>query len=201
MAHAVVPLGADASKDDVRAEAAERGFVTATKPDSYDICFIPDGDTRGYLADRMDLAAGDIVNADGTVVGTHDGALAFTVGQRRGLNLTVPASDGRPRFVLEVRPTNGQVVVGPREALATTGLAGARWSALGRLEDALEVQVRAHANPVPCQVRIEGGEVIIELSEPVEGVAPGQSAVLYAGTRVLGQVTVDRTFSRVDVLH
>ena len=193
LAHAYFPLGAAASKDDVRAEAAARGFVTATKPDSYDICFIPDGDTRGYLAERLDLAAGEIVDADGAVVGAHDGALAFTVGQRRGLNLAVPAADGRPRFVLEVRPTNGQVVVGPREALAVTGLAGARWSALGRLEDALEVQVRAHAQPVPCRVRVEEGEVLIELDEPVEGVAPGQSAVLYAGTRVLGQVTIDRT--------
>ncbi|HWL02715.1 MAG TPA: tRNA 2-thiouridine(34) synthase MnmA [Microbacteriaceae bacterium] len=194
LAHAYFPLGAAASKDDVRAEAAERGFVTATKPDSYDICFIPDGDTRGYLAERLDLAAGDIVDAEGVVVGAHDGALAFTVGQRRGLNLTVPAADGRPRFVLELRPSNGQVVVGPREALAVTGLAGSRWSALGRLEDALEVQVRAHAHPVGCRVRFEGDEVVIELAEPVEGVASGQSAVLYAGTRVLGQVTIDRTF-------
>lgn len=193
LAHALFPLGADASKAKVRAEAAARGFVTATKPDSYDICFIPDGDTRGYLAERIDLAPGEVVDMDGAVVGTHDGALAYTVGQRRGLNLSVPASDGRPRFVLEVRPTNGQVVVGPREALAVSGLAGARWSALGRIEDAIEVQVRAHAEPVPCAVRVVDGEVQVDLAAPLEGVAPGQSAVLYAGTRVLGQVTIDRT--------
>ena len=195
LAHAYFPLGAAASKADVRREAAERGFVTATKRDSYDICFIPDGDTRGYLAERLDLAAGAIVETDGTVVGRHDGALAYTVGQRRGLGLTVPSADGRPRFVLEVRPASGEVVVGPKEALAVTGIAGSRWSALGPLEDAREVQVRAHAQPVPCRVRVEDGEVRIELDEPVEGVAPGQSAVLYAGTRVLGQVTVDRTLS------
>ena len=199
LAHAYFPLGAAASKDDVRAEAAARGFLTATKPDSHDICFIPDGDTRGYLAERIDLGAGEIVDADGTVLGEHDGALAFTVGQRKGLDLRVPAADGRPRFVLEVRPANGQVVVGPREALAVGGISGARWSALGPLTDATEVQVRAHAQPVGCRVRIEGAEVVIDLIEPIEGVAPGQSAVLYAGTRVLGQVTVDRTLRAAGV--
>jgi len=197
LAHALFPLGAAASKDEVRAEAAARGFVTAAKPDSYDICFIPDGDTRGYLADRIGLTPGAIVDADGAVLGAHAGAEAYTVGQRRGLDLRVPAPDGRPRFVLEVRPTNGEVVVGPREALAVTRIAGTRWSALGPLEAATEVQVRAHAAAVPCVVRIEDDEAVIDLDAPVEGVAPGQSAVLYAGTRVLGQVTIDRTSSPV----
>ncbi|MBO9578192.1 MAG: tRNA 2-thiouridine(34) synthase MnmA [Microbacteriaceae bacterium] len=202
LGHAMFPLGADASKEAVRAEALARGFVTAAKPDSYDICFIPDGDTRGYLADRIGLTAGEIVDAEGAVLGRHDGAEAFTVGQRRGLDIRVPAADGRPRFVLEVRPTNGQVVVGSREALRVDGLAGARWSALGPaalLAEATEVQVRAHARSVACRVRLDSGEVVVELDEPIEGVAPGQSAVLYAGTRVLGQVTVDRTFSAARV--
>jgi len=197
LAHAWFPLGAAASKAAVRAEAAARGFVTATKPDSYDICFIPDGDTRGWLDDKIGLEPGAIVDRDGERVGTHDGALAFTVGQRRGLGLEVPAAGGRPRFVLEVRPVTNEVVVGPREALAVVALAGARWSALGDLALATEVQVRAHAEPVPCRVtaveRAEGAEIVIALDGPIEGVAPGQSAVLYVGTRVLGQVTIDRT--------
>jgi tRNA-specific 2-thiouridylase len=197
ISRAMFPLGAAATKDDVRAEAAARGFVTATKPDSYDICFIPDGDTRGYLASRVDLAPGKIVDADGAVVGTHDGALGFTVGQRRGLNLTVPAPDGRPRFVLEVRPASGEVVVGAREALAISRVSGTRFSALGPLESATEVQVRAHGRPVGCRVRVSSDGVVVEFDEPIEGVAPGQSAVLYAGTRVLGQVTIDRTDSLV----
>ncbi len=224
LAHAWFPLGAAASKAEVRAEAAARGFVTATKPDSYDICFIPDGDTRGWLADKIGLSGGDVVDREGNVLGAHDGALAFTVGQRKGLNLTVPASDGRPRFVLEVKAATNEVVVGPREALAITALAGSRYSALGDLTAATEVQVRAHAAPVPCRVSIrphslggalsgaagahfdpqvplrgmtEADEVVIELDVPIEGVAPGQSAVLYAGTRVLGQVTVDRTVAAV----
>src|SRR5690606_17228164 len=133
LAHAYFPLGADASKAEVRAEALARGFVTATKPDSYDICFIPDGDTRGWLDEKLGLEPGDIVDREGTVLGTHDGAAAYTVGQRRGLGLGVPAPDGKPRFVLEIRPVDNQVVVGPREALAVVEVAGARWSELGDL--------------------------------------------------------------------
>ena len=195
LAHALFPLGADASKEAVRAEALARGLVTAAKPDSYDICFIPDGDLRGWLAERIDLRRGDVVDASGAVVGRHDGAQAFTVGQRKGLGLAVPAPDGRPRFVLEVRAATNEVVVGPRSALAVTRLAGSRSSELGPLETATEVQVRAHADPVPVRgvSRDPGGGIVIDLEEPIEGVAPGQSAVLYAGTRVLGQVTIDRT--------
>jgi len=199
LAHAWFPLGAAASKEAVRAEAAARGFVTATKPDSYDICFIPDGDTRGWLADKIGLEPGAIVGRDGARLGAHDGALAFTVGQRKGLGLTVPAPDGRPRFVLEVRPATNEVVVGPREALAVASIAGSRWSALGELETATEVQIRAHAEPVACRVSLDAAEIRIDLAAPIEGVAPGQSAVLYAGTRVLGQVTIDRTVAAVPV--
>lgn len=112
--HAVFPLGATPSKDEVRAEAAARGLTVAAKPDSYDICFIPDGDTRGWLADKMGAEPGEILDQSGAKVGTHAGAHAFTVGQRKGLNLGVPAPDGRPRFVLEVRPVTNQVVVGRR---------------------------------------------------------------------------------------
>ena len=193
LAHAYFPLGADASKAEVRAEAARRGFVTATKPDSTDICFIPDGDTRGWLDDKLGLESGAIVDRDGAVLGQHDGALAYTVGQRRGLGLTVPSPDGRPRFVLEVRAASNEVVVGPREALAIAELRGERGSELGDLTTATEVQVRAHAEPVGCRVDRDGGAWRIRLDTPVEGVAPGQSAVLYRGTRVLGQVTIDHT--------
>lgn len=193
LAHAQFPLGADASKAEVRAEALARGFVTAEKPDSYDICFIPDGDTRGWLDEKLGLTPGPIVDRAGEVLGEHDGAVAFTVGQRRGLALTVPAPDGRPRFVLEVRPSSNEVVVGPREALAIGQLAGTRRSELGDLTSATEVQVRAHADPVACEVVSVDGELRITLPTPVEGVAPGQSAVLYRGTRVLGQLTIDRT--------
>jgi tRNA-specific 2-thiouridylase len=198
LAHAMFPLGATPSKALVRAEAERRGFRVAAKPDSHDICFIPDGDTRGWLADRLGSAPGPVVDATGTEVGRHEGAHAYTVGQRRGLSLTRPAPDGRPRFVLEVKPASNTVVVGPREALAIGELRGTRWSWTGEQpagEFRCAVQVRAHADPVPASAVVGADAVVVRPDEPILGLAPGQSAVLYAGTRVLGQVTVDRTVS------
>src|SRR5687767_4211780 len=113
----IFPLG-DSTKAEVRAEAARRGLAVADKPDSHDICFIADGDTRGFLAGRLGTAPGDIVDAaSGEVLGRHDGAYAYTVGQRRGLRLERPAPDGRPRYVLSITPMTNTVTVGPAEAL------------------------------------------------------------------------------------
>jgi tRNA-specific 2-thiouridylase len=217
LAHALFPLGATPSKAAVRAEAAERGFLLAQKPDSHDICFIPDGDTRGWLAERLGTAAGDVVDRDGTRLGSHDGAHAFTVGQRKGLDLRIPSADGRPRFVLEVRTATNEVVVGPKEALEVVELAGERFSWVGVAPESdefeCEVQIRAHADPVPATARIstsldhprgtldhrgpldqrEGAELVIRPHAALGGVAPGQTAVLYIGTRVVGQCTIDRT--------
>ncbi|MCH1882786.1 tRNA 2-thiouridine(34) synthase MnmA [Agrococcus sp. ARC_14] len=199
LAHCWFPLATTPTKAEVRAEAAERGFLLAQKPDSHDICFIPDGDTRGFLAERLGVDPGEIVERDGTVVGSHDGVHGYTVGQRRGLSLGVPSPDGRPRFVLEVKPSTRQLVVGPKEALAVSRLAGSRISHAGAPHPALvdgleiEVQIRAHADPVPAHARMIGDELVIDAVQPLTGVATGQSAVLYLGTRVLGQVTIDRT--------
>jgi tRNA-specific 2-thiouridylase len=201
LAHTYFPLGATPSKALVRAEAAERGLTVAQKPDSHDICFIPDGDTRGWLAEKVGTATGDIVDRSGAVVGAHEGAHAFTVGQRRGLSLGVPAPDGKPRFVLEVRPVSNTVVVGPKEALATEEIAGERYTWSGRApetaEFACDVQIRAHADPVPGSARLEDGVLTVRPQTPFEGVAPGQTAVLYDSTRVIGQFTIDRTVSAV----
>ena len=113
---AMFPLG-DMTKAEVRAEAAARGMAVAAKPDSHDVCFIPDGDTKAFLAGRLGEAPGRIVTQDGTLVGQHDGAYGFTVGQRKGLRVGVPAGDGRPRYVLDIEPVSRTVTVGPREAL------------------------------------------------------------------------------------
>lgn len=209
--HSLFPLGDTPSKDLVRAEAAERGFTVASKPDSHDICFIPDGDTRGWLAEHVGSESGEIRDREGNIVGNHEGAHAYTVGQRRGLNLGVPAPDGRPRFVLEVKPRSNEVIVGPKEALAIAEIAGCRYSWAGlppqnaEIEFSCAVQIRAHADPVPAvavmSVNEESGEreVVVRPETPLDGVAPGQSAVLYVGTRVLGQFTIDRTVSAVPV--
>jgi len=209
--HSMFPLGATPSKAEVRAEAAERGFSVASKPDSHDICFIPDGDTRGWLAERVGAEKGQILERDGSVIGTHEGAHAFTVGQRKGLSLGVPSPDGRPRFVLEVRPKDNTVVVGPKEALDIAEISGIKvsWAGLDPVESGIvtdaaepfdcEVQIRAHADPVPAVAVMRDGELVITPNTPLNGVSPGQTAVVYVGTRVLGQCTIDRTVSAVPV--
>ena len=196
LARAVFPLG-DTPKEQIRAEAARRGLAVAAKPDSHDICFVADGDTGGFLRERLGEAAGDIVDEDGRVLGHHDGAYAFTVGQRRGLRLAVPADDGRRRYVLDVAPVTRTVTVGPAERLDVTTLVGVRprWCGpppTGAVE--CLAQVRAHGEAVPALVeRPAGGEeLVVRLRRPVRGVAPGQAVVLYAGSRVLGSATVDR---------
>ncbi|HRP99847.1 MAG TPA: tRNA 2-thiouridine(34) synthase MnmA [Terrimesophilobacter sp.] len=209
LAHSMFPLGTTPSKAEVRAEAAARGFSVASKPDSHDICFIPDGDTRAWLADKIGATEGDILDRNGEVLGQHGGAHAFTVGQRKGLSIGFPADDGKPRFVLEVRPKTNEVVVGPREALDIAEFAGSTFSWAGAAPDfarepfACEVQIRAHADPVPAIAQLidseNGTELVITPDDPLGSVSPGQSAVVYLGTRVLGQCTIDRTVSAVPV--
>lgn len=203
LAHTYFPLGSTPSKAIVRAEAAERGISVAKKPDSHDICFIPDGDTRGWLAEKVGAEQGDVIDRTGAVIGTHEGAHAFTVGQRRGLHLGVPAADGKPRFVLEVRPVTNTVVVGPKEALAIAEISGEKHSWAGAAPSAsefdCEVQIRAHADPVPATAFVTDAGVRVVPDVPLDGVAPGQSAVLYIGTHVLGQFTIDTTVSAVPV--
>src|ERR1700729_2245885 len=118
------PLG-DPLKIQVRAEAAVRGLAVADKPDSHDVCFIADGDTKGFLARHLGQAPGQIIDQSGAVLGEHDGAYAFTVGQRRGLRIGRPAADGRPRYVLDIEPVTRTVTVGPAEDLDVTEITAA----------------------------------------------------------------------------
>ncbi|MCC7127473.1 MAG: tRNA 2-thiouridine(34) synthase MnmA [Microbacteriaceae bacterium] len=201
--HTIFPLGSTPSKAEVRAEAARRGFTVASKPDSHDICFIPEGDTGAWLAEKIGTVPGDIVDSGGEKLGTHEGATSFTVGQRKGLKIGFPAEDGKPRYVLEIRPKSNEVVVGPKEALAIGELAGARMSWAGEPPAGLaepldcQIQIRAHADPVDASIVLKDGELIATPVEPLNSVATGQSCVIYLGTRVLGQFTIDRTESAV----
>ncbi|GIJ00114.1 tRNA (5-methylaminomethyl-2-thiouridylate)-methyltransferase [Sediminihabitans luteus] len=200
LARSIFPLGGFASKDEVRAEAERRGLSVSNKPDSYDICFVADGDTQGFLRERLGARPGEIVDAAGEVVGAHDGAYAFTVGQRKGLGVDRPAPDGRPRYVLEVDTAANRVVIGAAELLSVDRVVGERsvWLAPDVLDAAAggwfdaQVQVRAHGAPVAARVRATPGEgTEVELvGPPLRGVAAGQSLVVYRGTRVLGQSTV-----------
>ena len=199
LAHALFPLG-DTAKAQVRAEAARRGLQVAAKPDSHDICFVPDGDTAGYLRRAGlgdDTGGGDILDQHGNRLGSHDGTYAFTVGQRRGLHLGTPAPDGRPRYVLSVSPATRTVTVGPAEELDVRRLVGVRPRWCGDPPNGFFeclVQLRAHGDPLPAVVRLTGDGVLdVELRAPARGVAPGQAVVVYDATRVVGSATIDRT--------
>ncbi|GAA2244572.1 tRNA 2-thiouridine(34) synthase MnmA [Rarobacter faecitabidus] len=200
LAKAMFPLGGFATKDEVRAEAARRGLSVSNKPDSYDICFVADGDTQGFLRDRLGEQPGEILDTDGNVLGEHRGAYSYTVGQRKGLAIDRPAADGRPRYVLGVEPSRGRVIVGPAELLTvnTIDCDESFWFAGDLADRAVTepvgglVQIRAHAEPVPAEVRVTGeGRLTARLTgQTLRGVAAGQSLVLYDGTRVLAQGTV-----------
>ena len=197
LAHALFPLGTS-TKAEVRAEAARRGLAVADKPDSHDICFIADGDTRGFLRRRLGDRPGPLVDAlTGEEVGRHDGAYGFTVGQRRGLRLGRPAPDGAPRYVLGIEPVGGRVTVGPAELLDVAGLTGDRpvWTAGSPPDGAFDcsVQLRAHGAVAPASVTVRPERVEVRLHQPVRGVAAGQAAVFYAGETVLGSATVVAT--------
>ena len=176
----------------------------ASKPDSYDICFVADGDTRGFLTRSLGVHEGALVSPDGDVLGTHDGYFGFTVGQRKGLGLTRPAPDGRPRYVIETRPATNEVVVGPEELLKRRSIDGDGLILLAEpapLDDGevgwpdVTVQVRAHGRPVPADVVVTPGTGTLQarLHQPLRGLAAGQSVVVYggdSGDRVLAQATV-----------
>ena len=202
LAHAIFPLG-NSTKDQVRAEAASRSLSVANKPDSHDICFIADGDTQGFLSRRLGQQPGEIVDADGSVLGGHDGAFGFTVGQRKGLNLTKAGPTGEPRYVLSIQPKTNTVVVGSAADLEidtvrcvrpvwTSGVPAAAADGTGTdLRFDCLVQLRAHG--LVSAATISGtpdGELTATLTEPQRGIAAGQALVMYDGDRVIGSATI-----------
>lgn len=195
IAATVLPLGGS-HKSQVRAEAAERGLRVADKPDSHDICFIPDGDTSGWLRDRLGEQPGEIVDAEtGEVLGHHSGAYAYTIGQRRGLDLREPAPSGARRYVVDIDPLERRVWVGAEQLLAATVIAARDPIWCGRVPASgsdLLVQIRAHGEAMPARVSLDGDSVIAHLAEPARGVAPGQAMAMYDGTRVVGSATIVR---------
>jgi tRNA-specific 2-thiouridylase len=194
LAGAMFPLG-DSTKADVRAEAAARGLAVADKPDSHDICFIADGDTRGFLSRKLGEQAGPIVDAtNGEVLGEHAGSFAFTVGQRRGLRLQRPAAGGEPRYVLSIQAKSNTVLVGPGEMLDADEIVADRplWTvgdAPGASFECL-VQLRAHGVVTPALVDVSPDRVVARLHGSQRGVAAGQALVMYDGDTVLGSATI-----------
>ncbi len=198
IAASMFPLG-DSLKSDVRDEAAARGLLVDNKPDSHDICFIPDGDTAGWLRSRLGSSPGDIVDVEsGDVLGQHDGAFGYTIGQRKGLGITTPAADGGARYVVGVDPRSRTVMVGPPTLLEVDVITGikARWANEPiDLGSDCGVQIRAHGEEVPATITAvePEGSVTVTLAEPLRGVAAGQALVIYDGTRVVGSVTISAT--------
>jgi tRNA-specific 2-thiouridylase len=178
------PLGA-MRKEDVRAKARELNLPVADKPDSQEICFIPDGDTRGFLAARIPPRRGNMVDSSGRVIGEHDGVHLFTVGQRRGLGL----KSGGPLHVTALVPETNTVVVGPEEELylenclvEDVNLLSPDWPAEG-----IEVKIRSQHPGVGCSVEpAVAARIRVRFSSPQRSVTPGQSAVFYLGDAVLG---------------
>lgn len=175
------PLG-DMPKPEVRRIAEEIGLAVASKPDSQDICFVPDGDYAS-LVKRLrpeTEAPGEIVGLDGTVLGEHRGVVHFTIGQRRGIEV---GGSPEPLYVVRIEPESRRLVVGPRSALAIRRMRVEDLSWIGENQEEVSVKVRSLAPAV--RARIEpGGWVAFD--QPEYGVAPGQAAVFYDGSRVLG---------------
>jgi tRNA-specific 2-thiouridylase len=196
------PLG-DMTKDETRRHATEMGLIVADKPDSQDICFVPNGNYADIITKLRPNAAlaGDIVHIDGRVLGRHEGILRFTVGQRKGLGVAT----GEPLFVVKLDARTHRVIVGPREALDTRIVHLREMNWLGDVPladipaDGLEVlaRVRSTRPPTPARLFHEDGQTRVELTGGESGVALGQACVLYdgegAGARVLGGGFIDRT--------
>ena len=193
--HASFPLGSD-RKEVVRDEAEQRGLMVARKPDSHDICFIPDGDTARFVTNRIGVRRGSVVDAvSGAVLGEHSGAHAFTIGQRRGLGIASP--DGTPVYVVDIDSVSQTVRVGPPEMLDVHVIEASRatWTGapLGPGPHDVTAQMRAHGEPITARASFDGSTVRVHLVTPIRGLAAGQQVVLYEGDRVLGSATVDAT--------
>jgi tRNA-specific 2-thiouridylase len=189
------PLG-DLPKDEVRRIAAELGLEVAAKPDSQDICFVPDGDYAS-LVKRVrpeTEAPGDIVDLDGRMLGRHRGVVHFTVGQRRGIEI---GGQREPLYVLRIEPEERRIVVGPRRALAVHSMRVANWNWLGEDQREVSVKVRSLA---PAVAAARDGEWV-RFAQPEYGVAPGQAAVVYDGTRMLGGGWIAETVSAEQTLN
>ena len=206
LAYLRFPLGGIETKAETREMAADFGLSVADKPDSQDICFVPNGRYVDVIEKLRPGAGepGEIVHLDGRVLGAHGGVVRYTIGQRRGLVVTDPQAPGEPLYVVKIDAAARQVIVGPRAALgtATVPVKEINWLGDGAFEDAppegwrAEVRVRSTRPPRPARVRPLGPDrAEVVLDDPEEGVAPGQACVFYApdgGTRVLGGGWIDR---------
>jgi tRNA-specific 2-thiouridylase len=183
----LLPIG-EYAKGDIRRIAAEGGLPVADKPDSQEICFIPDGDYRSFVAERLSPRRGEIVDVEGKVLGEHPGVQFFTVGQRRKLGL--PGGTESPVYVVEIDPERNRVVVGPEEGLYRDRLwaSGVNYISRPPNEEAFEAtaKIRYRAREARATVSPRGDWAEIRFQEPQRAVTPGQAVVFYWGEEVVG---------------
>ncbi|GIW96008.1 MAG: tRNA-specific 2-thiouridylase MnmA [Pirellulaceae bacterium] len=192
LARMLFPVG-DYRKEEIRRLAAELGLGVADKPDSQEICFVPDGDHRRFVRQRRPErdTSGELVTVDGRVVGRHDGIERFTVGQRRGVGVAL----GEPHYVVKIEKESCRVVLGKRQDLARCQLSASNCNWLVTPPEAplrCQVQIRYRARPVHAVVQaLPHNRLHVRFEEPCYGIAPGQAVVCYDGDRVLGGGWID----------
>lgn len=193
LAATLMPLG-DLTKERSRSIAQEIGLRVANKPESQEICFVPDNNYRRYLRERIPAAfkKGPIFDTEGNVVGTHEGVLNYTIGQRRGLGL----SKEHPLFVIEINSEQNSITVGSKDRLYVRSFIANKinFIAFDRLTKSIkaQVQVRYNAAAVPALIQHEGDYLRVTFEEPQSAIAPGQAAVFYDGDNVVGGATIER---------
>lgn len=198
------PLGGW-TKDITRAHAERLGLITAAKPDSQDICFVPGGDyAKVVKAIRPEAAKpGDIVHIDGRILGTHDGIIGYTIGQRKGLGIGGGMTENNePLYVVRLDPASNRVMVGPKQALACAAvlLKDCNWLIGDRVCD-VAVKLRSMAKPEPARLTVNAdGVARLDLGQPQYGIAPGQAAVCYIDGRVAGGGWIAATESVAEAL-
>ncbi|HZA25942.1 MAG TPA: tRNA 2-thiouridine(34) synthase MnmA, partial [Dehalococcoidia bacterium] len=191
LSHTLMPVGAY-SKEHIRQMALEANFPNAQKPDSQDICFIPLGDYKSFLKERITPAPGDILDINGQILGQHEGLEFFTIGQRRGLGV----AGGEPRYVVRLEPETNRVVVGPESALYRDRFWASRVNYVSGVapKGPVEVSVKIRYKFEEARAVIQPGRdgALISFEEPQRSVTPGQAAVFYQCDEVLGGGIIER---------
>lgn len=192
LSRTLFPVG-ELEKSEIRRLALEWGLPNAGKPDSADICFIPSGDYRAFVRERVPARAGAIVDVSGAEIGEHDGIVNYTIGQRRGL----PArGGGEPLFVIDIDAETNTVIAGENGGLMAGGLVAEELSFVSGQapagETRVDARIRYGGEVVPATVRIDEGQAEVRFERPQRAVAPGQACVFYEGERVLGGGTIVR---------
>lgn len=194
LAHTLMPVG-EYEKERIREIAAQIGLLIANKPDSQEICFIPDNDYAGYIERESGktFPKGNFVDLDGNILGTHKGIIHYTIGQRKGLGLSM----GSPVFVVDIRPDTNEVVIGSNLDTFHDSLYASKVNlmSVGSLDGEREVtaKIRYSHKGAPCRIRmVDEDTVLCKFEEPVRAITPGQAVVFYDGDVVLGGAVIDR---------